>query len=374
MASTYTGSLRLNKQGTGDNDGTWGTVVNTQLDLLDDAISGVISKALVAGTNNLTVINGAADESRNQLVNLTGALAAAASVVMPNVEKVQAFYNGTTGGQTITVRTSNSGNSISIPEATALYVWTDGTTIRALSTPVNYTGSPVYVSIAASTGVFNGIVATSASVGTLNATVAVYSQLVSASAVNVGASVSVTGTLNVTNGIRTQTSVSIGSTLNVTGFTSLAGTAFTSDVSVSGSLFVKGSTSISGNLRVVGATTLYSSLGVQNIDCNATVSADGPVNGTNTCKAWLAMDGSGAGAVIRAGFNIGSTTRQGAGNYAITFTTPMADVNYAIVATGSNSETRILTTSISVGGCTLQSSNASGTNIDAVYLNVLVFR
>ena len=41
MASTYSPTLRLTLQGTGDNPGSWGTITNTNLGtLIEQAITG----------------------------------------------------------------------------------------------------------------------------------------------------------------------------------------------------------------------------------------------------------------------------------------------------------------------------------------------
>ena len=38
MTSTFVNDLRLNEQGTGDNSGSWGTVTNTNLELIGEAL------------------------------------------------------------------------------------------------------------------------------------------------------------------------------------------------------------------------------------------------------------------------------------------------------------------------------------------------
>ena len=38
MASTYVNNLRLNEMATGDASGTWGTITNTNLELIGEAL------------------------------------------------------------------------------------------------------------------------------------------------------------------------------------------------------------------------------------------------------------------------------------------------------------------------------------------------
>ena len=44
MTSTYTSNSGIEKPGTGDQSGTWGGTVNTNMDIIDRAISGVVGQ------------------------------------------------------------------------------------------------------------------------------------------------------------------------------------------------------------------------------------------------------------------------------------------------------------------------------------------
>ena len=41
MTSTYTANQGIEKPGTGDQSGTWGATVNTNMDIIDRTVSGV---------------------------------------------------------------------------------------------------------------------------------------------------------------------------------------------------------------------------------------------------------------------------------------------------------------------------------------------
>ena len=52
MASTYTVNLGIEKIGTGEQSGTWGTTTNTNFDLIDQAVNGAVAVTLAsAGTS-----------------------------------------------------------------------------------------------------------------------------------------------------------------------------------------------------------------------------------------------------------------------------------------------------------------------------------
>ena len=63
MASTYTSGLGLEKPGTGEQTGTWSDTLNTNFDLIDEAVNGIVSVTLgSAGSsgapNSLAITDG----------------------------------------------------------------------------------------------------------------------------------------------------------------------------------------------------------------------------------------------------------------------------------------------------------------------------
>lgn len=143
MPSTYTLSLSLEKQANGENSGSWGTKMNTVLDLIEQAIAGVADITHDDTANyTLTATQGASNEARNMVVNVTGALTAARNVVVPTADKLYVFKNSTTGGYAVTVKTSG-GSGISVANGETEILYCDGTNVvRAQTTPTG-TGAPV---------------------------------------------------------------------------------------------------------------------------------------------------------------------------------------------------------------------------------------
>lgn len=135
MANTYSSSLRLIIQQDGTNQGTWGGYTNTNIaTLLEQAVAG-IGNITVSGSSNytLTSTNGASDEARNAVLNITGTLTAAINVICPTASKTYIVKNGTTGGYAVTLKTS-AGTGISVPNGETTTLYCDGTNVvRALS-------------------------------------------------------------------------------------------------------------------------------------------------------------------------------------------------------------------------------------------------
>ena len=77
--------------------------------------------------------------------------------------------------------------------------------------------------------------------------------------------------------------------------------------------------------------------GAETITGKKTFSAGAEPSAKNTAKAWATFDGTGGiGAIAPlSAFNIASITKNGTGDYTLTFTTAMADANYIVSGTGS---------------------------------------
>jgi microcystin-dependent protein len=164
MASTYSPSLRLELIGDGDQSGIWGQTTNNNLGyLLEQAVSGVITITMTDANYTLSNFNGVVDESRNQVLVMTGTLTATRNVIAPLVEKTYVVKNSTTGAQSIQI-IGSSGLGVTIPNGITAYVYCDGTNFyNAISGSVgNYTvnGNLSVTGTTALTGALSGSTAT----------------------------------------------------------------------------------------------------------------------------------------------------------------------------------------------------------------------
>lgn len=134
MPSTYSPNLRLELIGTGEQQGTWGATTNVNLGtLLEEAVGGYASVAVsdVADTT-LTTNNGSADQSRNMVINLTGALTGSRNVICPAIEKLYVVKNATTGGFAVTFKVSGQ-TGVSVPNGATVFLYVDGTDARSIT-------------------------------------------------------------------------------------------------------------------------------------------------------------------------------------------------------------------------------------------------
>ena len=132
MASTFT-TLGIEKMATGENAGTWGDKTNTNLDIVNTAISGYVEQAVTnGGTLALGITDGASTATaQNAVIKLTGTITGNSIVTVPDsVEKVYIVTNGTSGAYTVQFKTaSGTGVTFGVSEKTTKLLYSDGTNI-----------------------------------------------------------------------------------------------------------------------------------------------------------------------------------------------------------------------------------------------------
>lgn len=125
--STYTPSLGLELITPGTQAGLWGNTTNNSLNLIDQAVTGVtpISFASASGvTKTLTDYNGAEDEARSAVLNITGTATGPNTVVIPNKQKTYLVRNET--GQTVRFQTASPGAYYDVEDGNSILIFCDG--------------------------------------------------------------------------------------------------------------------------------------------------------------------------------------------------------------------------------------------------------
>ena len=134
MASSFSTNSKLELITTGEKAGLWGTITNTNLQILEQLSTGYLSSAqLASGDLTLALDNGATSTGKNLYIKLTGTLSANRSVTIPDsAERVIVFEDATSRGTstlyTITVKTV-SGSGVVLPIGSTSLVYSDGTNV-----------------------------------------------------------------------------------------------------------------------------------------------------------------------------------------------------------------------------------------------------
>ena len=130
MPSTYSTNFAFELPATGEQSGTWGTTVNTNVGtLIDQAIGGYATQAITDGADTtITIPNGATGVARNMYLQLTGTLTAARNLIVPANRKLYFIYNATSGGYAVTVKVSGQ-TGVSVPNGMRMVLACNGTDV-----------------------------------------------------------------------------------------------------------------------------------------------------------------------------------------------------------------------------------------------------
>jgi hypothetical protein len=133
MASSYTTSLKIQQIGAGEQSGIWGSTTNTNWNLIEQAVTGVVSITMANSNYTLSSLNGVSDEARNMVIVASGTNSAVWQIVAPLVKKFYIVNNLTSGGYAVTIGGA-TGSIVSIPTNTVGQVYCDGTNFFSAQT------------------------------------------------------------------------------------------------------------------------------------------------------------------------------------------------------------------------------------------------
>jgi len=125
MASSYTGNSGIEKPGDGDQSGSWGDTINTNMDIIDRSINGVGAITLSGTTHTLTTTDGTLSDGMYKVLVLGGSPSGTNTItVAPNdADKVYIVVNSS--GQTATF-TQGSGANVSVLNGDSKIIYADG--------------------------------------------------------------------------------------------------------------------------------------------------------------------------------------------------------------------------------------------------------
>jgi hypothetical protein len=130
MASSYTTNAGLELVTTGEKAGLWGTITNTNLQILEQTATGYLSVDMAGASVTLTLTDGATSNGKNIYLNLTGTLSANRTLTMPTTaERVWIVKDATvrgTSNRTLGVLTA-SGSTTQIPPGATVLCRSNGT-------------------------------------------------------------------------------------------------------------------------------------------------------------------------------------------------------------------------------------------------------
>lgn len=125
MPSSYTTNLGIEKPGSGEQSGSWGTLVNANMDILDRAINGSVSITLSGTSSTLATSDGTLSNGQYKLLILGGTPGATHTItITPNdAKKVYFVINNTANS---VVFTQGSGGNVTLLAGDGALIYSDG--------------------------------------------------------------------------------------------------------------------------------------------------------------------------------------------------------------------------------------------------------
>lgn len=188
MPSSYTVNTGIEKPAQGEQSGSWGATVNTNMDIIDRAVNGVVSLSLVGTTSTITTNDGNTSDGQYKILVLTGILAAVHTITIdpPDAQKIYYVKNDANEVVTFTQGTGVATASVNPGEFSIIYADGDdevhnlsnslgaenlsigGTQVTATAEELNTLDGVNPTLTAAELNILDGVTATAAELNTLD--------------------------------------------------------------------------------------------------------------------------------------------------------------------------------------------------------------
>ena len=141
MASTFSTDLALELVATGEKAGLWGTITNTNLQILQQSATGVVDVSMTSSSDKtLSLSDGATSDGKNIYLRLTGTMTGNVNLIIPasttggtatRVYIIQDATDRTTANKyTLSIKTAGSSNPIPVPVGSTMLIHSNGTDAR----------------------------------------------------------------------------------------------------------------------------------------------------------------------------------------------------------------------------------------------------
>ncbi len=232
MPSSYTSSLNIEKPANGEEDGTWGNIVNANMEIVDRATDGQTSQALTGTSSTFSVTTTA---GQRKILILTGSPSGTHTLTLsPNTSPKIYFVRNTTAQSVIF--TQGSGGNITVAAGGSAILYADG--VGAGSAVLNLSDYFSMSSVKVTGGAIDGtpVGVTTNAAGRFTDLTATSTVTFTGTTVTNGGSVT---TVDINGG--TVDGATIGATTASTGrFTSVASDSLTNTANTRGPTLTKG--------------------------------------------------------------------------------------------------------------------------------------
>jgi hypothetical protein len=177
MPSTYTNNSGIEKPGSGEQAGTWGSTSNNNFDIIDRALNGVGVITLAGTSHTLTTTDGTLSDGQYKVLILAGTPSGTNTVTISPNDQDKIYFVRNTTAQSV-VFTQGSGGNATIPSGETKIIYADGAGAGAAVS--DFTGAlSITGNVNATTLDINGtqVTATAAELNTLDGITATTAEL-----------------------------------------------------------------------------------------------------------------------------------------------------------------------------------------------------
>ena len=126
MPSTFTTNTGIEKPAQGEQSGSWGITVNTNSDILDRAVNGVVGLSLAGTSSNLTTSNGATSDGQNKVLLCSGTLAATHTISILPADAQKVYYVKNDATKTVTFSQGSGATTANVATGSFAIIYADG--------------------------------------------------------------------------------------------------------------------------------------------------------------------------------------------------------------------------------------------------------
>jgi hypothetical protein len=138
MPSSYSSNLLLELMADGENEGLWGDITNTNLEILGRAVSGVTTVTLSGTTHTLTVSQGALSEGHYSVLELGGSPTGTVTITIDPDTVARLYVVKNSSGEDA-IFTQGSGSNVTVANGETKVLYSDGAGSSAAVTLVTNT-------------------------------------------------------------------------------------------------------------------------------------------------------------------------------------------------------------------------------------------
>ena len=125
MASTYTVNTGIEKPGSGEQSGTWGTTTNANFDIIDRSLNGVGNISLAGTTHTLSTSDGSLSDGHYRVLVLGGSPTGTNTITISPSDQDKVYLVFNNSGQSA-IFTQGSGGNATITNGATAWIYADG--------------------------------------------------------------------------------------------------------------------------------------------------------------------------------------------------------------------------------------------------------